>query len=1314
MAGKAESSSSYGFDKTLENLFKNRFHGAANIRGIRYQILYTVFRALDLLDKNSTIQTIRAEGIEDVDLQGLSTGFEFIQVKYSQKPWNWAKLKEPIENFFQAYNENGNTNFILVVNFELQKDFRKLADLKTLPLRERQRIEKKYRQLCINAGFPRENFPDFISRFKIISLTEMQIIEELRRKLANNFELTGETVDIYISVFMANFLNWADNRIAITISELKELHFIIQETLSEEEFNAYGRGLIKRICWDVDKRTDDFFDGKKTRPGHIVCGLDVKRPKWLDRIDSAVRASKICIIRSSSGQGKSTLMFRFAYEKWSEDNIYIIKTAETPEHVEQIRNYLKIRADLGIPILVLIDDTGWQLRLWSYILKDCAALGINALLTIRNEDWFRFATQSLTGYEVIEPSLDMEEAKDIYRQFNVQSKVHSSVTSAEWAYEKIGKPRLLMEYTYLLTHGRMLEDRLRDQIKEFLKLKEEPAKIEILRKISISDSLGTPISLEKLMKKVEMKSDPQSTLESLIGEYLTIESGNISGLHWVRSNHLFKILHENFLNPAQTALETIEMIPEEMVSVFVSNAIARKEFDSDTFINGLLEKSSNESLRHILSYIEGIFEAGERIYFEVNRDLFDEGFDFLGKAGISLLSSEFLPIIKPNTLDRMLEITEGEQAVNFKKLKEIMKKARVHNRGLDLSRNFIEKLFLQINPVALHEEPGQTGKLLDWCFLCKSPLPFWAKIRGILFSEKNLFDLPFEEFCQFAIGLYRQNEQDYRKWYLDQKETLLSYLKLHTGCIELSVSEEKLYIEFLPEFENETTLNDQAVNRLTKLRTAIPFCQRYQSKSLWFLPNGLTPSVDDSQKNMPRENLHIESDINKNVVWSKIVENYYLPDSYYKYQMSWYNLRKDVLVYFSDFSQGLKGLLEGKENVLKESVTDGKLSAKIFSQLTIKPDPPQQTSKHLCDLHREGPARWASHLENFFSFLFRYFNGSNDKDTKRFIVHNFKESLKHLLVVHESFKNFFKISPDYFDAASLESEEKKKYDLFADLLDIWLINPINQFQKNMLAYIKGIKDRKRELMIKNVKEALRPLDDIGVEVILPFDSYYNHPLRYFPIAYSVLKPTEAFEEMYQLLLELKSVKEVAQFFWIIPIHKGHRFGNEGYCLSSNRLDELCEGNTDNWESLVPRKVPNEILSLLPAIPLKVDNKLKIRNEIYGLVGAIPMLITINSYAQRLIGSQNPYEKKLYNKYRVKLVNAVEELVKASSKIETEFEREFPQKSKTFEYQTIIQFIQKIRCSHEQDSFVNFLDEIQSNGEEITESVDHLLDEAYEQ
>ncbi len=250
-------------------------------------------------------------------------------------------------------------------------------------------------------------------------------------------------------------------------------------------------------------------------------------------------------------------------------------------------------------------------------------------------------------------------------------------------------------------------------------------------------------------------------------------------------------------------------------------------------------------------------------------------------------------------------------------------------------------------------------------------------------------------------------------------------------------------------------------------------------------------------------------------------------------------------------------------------------------------------------------------------------------------------------------------------------------------------------------------------MIQNVKKALSPLEHIGVEVILPFDSYYDYPLRYFPIAYSVPKPTEGFEELYQLINGLRSVKDVAQFFWNIPVYKGHRFGKEGYCLSSDRFDELCEGSTDNWESLVPREVPNEILVLLPPIPLSVDRKLKVRNEIYGLVGAIPMLAAINTNAQRLVDSENPFEKELYNRYKSKVTNAMEELAKASANVEAELEKEFPQKSKIFEYQKIRQFLQNIESSKEQDSFDEFLDEIQSSGEEIMESVDQLLNEIYE-
>jgi hypothetical protein len=88
------------------------------------------------------------------------------------------------------------------------------------------------------------------------------------------------------------------------------------------------------------------------------------------------------------------------------------------------------------------------------------------LFTVRSEDWHRFARESLTSYEILEPVLNLEEARQIFKIFQSERRLHVSVDSPEWAYERIGEPHLLIEYGYLLTHGRMLEERLRDQMKQ--------------------------------------------------------------------------------------------------------------------------------------------------------------------------------------------------------------------------------------------------------------------------------------------------------------------------------------------------------------------------------------------------------------------------------------------------------------------------------------------------------------------------------------------------------------------------------------------------------------------------------------------------------------------------------------------------------------------------------------------------------------------------------------------------------------------------------------------------------------------------------
>jgi hypothetical protein len=1257
-------------EKTVDTIFKNRFGGAANIRGIRYQILFTTLRAFDLFDERCKFSSVRPEGIEDVDLIGLYSDNEYIQVKYSKTHWNWNKLKEPLKNFIEVYNNDSNHRFVLVFNFELSKDFKRIANRQTLTSKEREKVEKKFRNLCIDCGLDKQNFNHFFNAFEIASYPEERVWLSLRKKIVNAFNLVSEATDIYIQFFISKFLKWAEDREPITIEDIKKCHLKIGEALSREnEFRAYGKGLIDKISWMPDNKADDFFEGKRTRPGHIVLGIDVKRPKWLNFIDLVLSKTRICVLRSPSGQGKSTLLFRYAFENWSAENIFILKSAESHEQVSLVRDYLKYRIGLGLPILLLIDNTGWQTRLWPYVVQECAALGIRVLITIRNEDWFRFSLQSLSRYEIIEPILEITEAKEIFNVFLSQNKIHPSIDSPEWAYEKVGKPHLLMEYVYLITHGKMLEDRLRDQVIEFSRQHEDPAKVDILRKIAVADSLGSPLIMNELFKLINLREDPQQVIKSLDGEYINVEAGSISGLHWVRSNHLLRILHESFRDPGITALEILDSIPDENIPSYISNALVRDDLNSDKFLDGIIENSKKTSLNRILLFLEGIFGAGEKIFFKTNKNMFDEAFQLLGSGGTLLLSSEFLAVGELNTINKMID-SLGDKAANFLRLKEIASKAQPVDRGLDLCKELLKEIISWIKPEMLLVNLGDTGKLLDWCSLCRISLPSWESIYNAIISSDMVFNVQVNDFCNFAQGLYRYDEEKYFKWFVREKRNILGYLKLHADCIELDVSDERVYIEFIPDLENVKNNNEDAVSRLTKLRRAIPFCKSYQSKGIWFIPFGLSPSVDDTNKNISKENLFLESDVIKNSILGRIVDENYRPDSFYMYQKAWYEIRKDILHYIKDFSTFLRGILEGRDVKLKDTIKSGRLSAKIIKNLNLFPDPPPQTPANLMKKFKsEGVREWVLSINNFFNQFFHFFDGNSSEEIKRLLVHNFKDASNRLKVMHNAFDELFEHVADYFDSKNFIPDELKRYNLMAGLLDIWLINKIDYHPPNILEYIKKEKGYKKLMIIREVKDTLFPLEKMGIKTILSGDIYYDYPQTNFTIVFTVSNPFEADNELKEIMNALVEIKNIVTCFWMVPVHQGYRYIEGGYRLFSHQLAELKDGGIKHWESNLPQEIPKEILEILPDIPVKINKRLENYSNIALVLGSISPLLEQYSKVEKLNTSENPSEIELYKLYKNRIGGMAIELGMMVAELIEKLEGDFSQmkEDKNFKY-----------------------------------------------
>lgn len=1048
------------------------------------------------------------------------------------------------------------------------------------------------------------------------------------------------------------------SRETITRADLDEVRADVGEALARElEFQAYGRSLITRIEWKPDNASDDFFE-KGTRSGHIVADLDIRRPTWLKRIEKALDSSNVCILRSSSGQGKSTLMYRFAYDHWPKDHTFVLRTATSTVEAEQVSTFLRNRISLGRPTLLLVDDAGWNMRHWPRIAQECSALGIKVLVTARHEDWHRFAREGLTNFEILEPELDLEEAREIFKAFRAHGRLHSSVDSAEWAYEKVGEPHLLIEYVYLLTQGRLLEDRLRDQVKQFNVQHEDPAKIELLRRATLAHALGTPLEVNQLMHGIIFRDDPQRNLRTLADEYLTLSKSLLNGLHWVRSDHLARILHEDYPEMAQTALAVLESVPESYLPLFVSNAIRRVELDANVFLNGLADKVKSSGLSFLLAVLDGIFDAGERQFFEANKALFDQAYEEFGPSGPSFMKWNFLPTAKPNLIDEFSEVL----GANGEKLRRLATQVSFAPKGLDQCARFLQQVLPSVHTTLLQKEISDTGRLLDWCAVCKVHLPTWLDLADDFMDSSAVFDLTLEEFCNFAQGVFRYDEAKYSKWFSANRTEIISYLKLHTDCIDIRIENKNLSAEFLLRTCGDDLGNDMAESRLNRLHTAIPFCEQYRSHGIWITAFGLIPTWQNTDKNFSKEHLYFKSDTEKNAIWYEIVKNRYIPDSYYRFQEIWHGLRLKALNFVRDLSFAIGGNNSGKKKRNLSALAGDAISqldhdlrfvphvsGRDFEVIGKNVSPPLQKLLQSNSPHNE----WATSFFNFFVQICQYvtsldkLTGSKkDEPLGRLAVHNFNDAHSKLEGMHKVFSHFFLEAPDYFNASALNSDELKVYSELSDLLEACITEPPLTPQANIRQYVRTRREQRRNHTLDRLRQAVAPLEKEGLSFVFPNEIYFEHPARYLTLAFSVkdiLAAAEPLATAITVLNALIGITEVADFFCLVPTYNGSRFFEGGYRFSSDKIPELVQGNVQQWETLVPQELPEGVMQCLPPLPLVPSAELQLRSTVQLFFAEIEALAVWKERIETLALSGNRFERQLYNRHQAQLLDAQREL-----------------------------------------------------------------------
>jgi hypothetical protein len=537
-----------------------------NINGIDFQIHYALNTALNLLLPDNYLHAITLEGIEDVDLKRFKADNVFVQVKTSKKPWHPSDLSDVLINFVNQNEATNTTNrFELVVNFSLPASISNLFSDKIADSDISKIINKilKFKPI-INKKITYEQLLKIAKNSTVKSITKMEILDDTKLKLLKNLSVHPDEIDSVLLSLLYKFIDWSVERKTVVKSDLVNFKIDYEENKSRSiEFEAYGKGLIERLDWREDQRTDDYYEGKKTRFSHIFSGLDIKRTKWLDKIHEVFSKTNVCIIREASGQGKSSLAFRYIYEHWFADYTFVIKVVQNAADAESISNYLISLVKLGLPIKVLIDDVNQEKRYFQLVLQNCSNNHIDFLITSRNDDYHYFATSSNVSLEFIIPYFDRLEARLIFQNLKKENRISSNIESSEYAYERISSPKCLIEYIFLLTQGEMIQERLSAQVKEMQNRNHTP-KINFLRNAITAIVCQAPLSINQIVINRDSTTNYQEVLKSIDDEFVTIEDGYIKGYHLIRSTHLLKILNDNYANPAITVLQIIPLIDRDI------------------------------------------------------------------------------------------------------------------------------------------------------------------------------------------------------------------------------------------------------------------------------------------------------------------------------------------------------------------------------------------------------------------------------------------------------------------------------------------------------------------------------------------------------------------------------------------------------------------------------------------------------------------------------------------------------------------------------------------------------------------------------
>ncbi|MCK5072712.1 MAG: hypothetical protein KAQ98_04745 [Bacteriovoracaceae bacterium] len=1118
----------------------------------------------------------------------------------------------------------------------------------SLSKKDRKRFVDKFVKLCKKFGANRQDAEALLDKVTIESLPEDRLWCDLELLLKRNFKLVANT-EGYLLAFLGKCLEWADKRKTVTCDDINNIYLRLSEGyVKQREFEAFGENLIENISWELDRKPNDFLDGKATRLGHIDSNLDIIRTGWMHKIDNALSKAGICIVKSASGQGKSTLIFRYARSYWPAEDTFYLNSCASHGEISKIIEYFGYREKMNISSFLIIDKITRNNFLWAELAARCSSIGVPVVVSIRNEDWTYQNLSQLASFETVEPFLELDEARGIYKTLQRKGRVHIEIKSFEEAFEKLSNPKLLMEYIFLLTHGEMLADRLAHQLQMLGNEEDSKGKIDIIRKIAAIHSAGGRLTFSQLEEATDLQADLQSILHSLDGEYIEIDDSGITGLHWVRSNHLLGLLHsKRGPDLRQTFVDIFKVITNEFVSKFVVNSL--KSIDAsevDGYIELLAKNVETRNFNHFSLCMSGIFSFGEYRFFMDNKAYFDKVALDVGPGNLILYTANLLPTHPINVFSQLKDISE-EYRQAYRKNQNFLENIEVTARGKDYLQQFLK----ECSSVPLHDicrEPRkETAEILEWLAFAQQEHLSKELPDSKVFDLDAILRLKPEDVALWLFGIYCIKQDCYYSFVQDNLQELASFFRSELQLLNFELTQEKdVVIGYIVDDSDNTC--EQSMRRLRILRNAFPFCAHYRSKGIYLLPDGIEPSVDDSDKSIPYENMPFESDIQKNVIFRETVEAEYLPETFFEFHDKWHKLRKLALDVLKTLRQFLMLSFLGKTLSKNELASFEERYQLFLDAHKNAPNLPLSATQELKDVFKEAQEKWATPTQNFCR-LFINSASTGFKDSGPIVLSNIQNASNGLHAMDLLGDKLEKENGISLRAVARNiSDEKDVYSSICDLVDCKFNFPPPFQTGDVTSYAKQKKHQMWKDKLSKLEKVQNDLLEKDIRTELPSGIFVEDLLSYIGIIVHVSDSYECLKDLKVVAAVLNSNADLATYFFLIPVYDGATLNNMGFRVSANNLKDWSNENIDTWESYAPMPVNSEVLELLPCYPAKDWTDVQTLEE--GMIFQVQSYIKLWQMIGPFSDCTDKYEARLFETFKPMLRQVLDEFQAIASKI----------------------------------------------------------------